>query len=306
MNGANRSSRGPGTSNARPMSSTTTAVGDATGIGWPTTGTLRNRFPYVRVGSGPETLVVLPGFGDAMFQGRYPPGSAWVAQPYFAPYLDDFTVYLLSRPRGLPEGYRIRDAAANHARVLDAELGPATVLGISMGGQIALALATRRPDLVERLVLANTAARVDPDERERVEYLRGLARERDWFGIRARLAVTLFSDWRTFAYPPLLRTVGPLVLPRPAEPADVTRSLDAILAFDGRSFLDDVAPPTLLFGGERDPYFTPRVQRETVRGLSNARLRSVPTARHGAFHERKPLFDSYVTEFLSEPGRTDA
>lgn len=44
------------------------------------TGTLLDRFPYARAGRGPRTLVVLPGVGDAMFDGRYQPGAGWVFQ----------------------------------------------------------------------------------------------------------------------------------------------------------------------------------------------------------------------------------
>lgn len=39
--------------------------------------------------------------------------------------------------------------------------GPVTVIGVSMGGYVALALAERRPDLVDRLVLVDSRARAD-------------------------------------------------------------------------------------------------------------------------------------------------
>jgi pimeloyl-ACP methyl ester carboxylesterase len=45
--------------------------------------------------------------------------------------------------------------------------GPVTVIGVSMGGYVALALAQRRPDLVDRLVLVDSRARADhEDERQ--------------------------------------------------------------------------------------------------------------------------------------------
>ena len=64
---------------------------------------------------------------------------------YFARYLEDYTVYLVSRPRGLPEGYTAGESATTHVRILESVTAPADVLGISMGGMIALELAKDRP-----------------------------------------------------------------------------------------------------------------------------------------------------------------
>lgn len=70
----------PANGQRQPLSSTGIPV---TGGGLPTVGQLAGEFPYVRVGAGSESLVVLPGFGDAMLSGRYPPASGWALLPYF-------------------------------------------------------------------------------------------------------------------------------------------------------------------------------------------------------------------------------
>lgn len=102
------------------------------------TGTLPGDHPYVEVGDGPRALVVLPGFEDAMFPGAYPPFSGLALVPYFARYLGEYTVYLLSRPRGLPPGYGPDDAVSTHARALGA-IADSTVgidaIGISMAAK---------------------------------------------------------------------------------------------------------------------------------------------------------------------------
>lgn len=67
-------------------------------------GELLDRSPYVRVGDGPRTLVVIPGLDDAMFDGRYPAGSGWAFYWYFSRFVDEFTVYVVSRPRRLDRG----------------------------------------------------------------------------------------------------------------------------------------------------------------------------------------------------------
>lgn len=272
------------------------------------TGTLPGDHPFVSVGNGSRALVVMPGFGDAMFSGRYPPFSGWALASYFAWYLDAYTVYLLSRPRGLPPGYDEDDAVRSHARAFEAiadssDVDGVDVIGISMGGLIAQSLARREPDLLDRLVLANTACRLDDDAHSAVRQFERYAREGDWASIRSKLAAAMFSDGRAMAYPPVLQTIGRLVQPRPADPADVWRSLEFILEYDGCDRLEEIDQPALVFGGERDPYFTAELARETAAGLPNGRLELAAGAKHGAFHERKVTFDSRVRTFL-ERGET--
>lgn len=266
------------------------------------TGKLRGRFPYARVGSGPRTLVVFPGLDDAMFDGTYPPGAGAAFWWYFSRYVDTHTVYVVSRPRGLPEGHAIGDMAAEYAAVLAEDLGPGDVLGVSMGGLIALELAIRRSDLVERLVLANSGCRIA--DLEVVRRFRRYARERDWSSIRAELSAAMFSDLRAVTYPPLARTLGRFVLPKPAVPSDVAVSLDAIEAYDATDRLGDVAAPTLVFGGADDPYFPESILRRTADGIPDSELDLVRGGKHGAFHERKWRFDGRATAFLERRART--
>lgn len=264
-------------------------------------GELPGDHPFVSVGDGPRALVVLPGFGDAMFSGTYPPFAGLALASYVGRYLDDHAVYLLSRPRGLPANYDARTAAKRHARSLETiadSVEGIDLLGISMGGLIAQATARHRPDLVDRLVLANTACRLDDDARSDVREFERLARDHDWASIRSKLAVDMFTDGRAITYPLMFQTVGRLFTPRPAVPADVWRSLEFIRGFDACDWLEDLPQPTLVFGGERDPYFTAERAIETAAGIPNADLELVSGAKHGAFHERKLTFDSRVTAFL--------
>lgn len=255
--------------------------------------------PYARVGDGPEPLVVVPGIDDAMFSGRYPLPLQVALYWYFSEFVGDYTVYLVSRPRHLPDGHSIDGMADGYAAVLAEELGPANVVGISMGGLIAQSLAARYPDLVDRTVLANTGVRIaDTDV---VDRFLGYADARDWASIRAELSAAMFSDWRQAVYPPLAATVGRAVAPRPADPDDVDVSLEAIRAFDGADLLGDVEAPTLLFGGTEDPYFPEETLRETAAAVPEAELTLVHGGKHAAFHERKPAFDSRVLSFLERP-----
>jgi pimeloyl-ACP methyl ester carboxylesterase len=63
----------------------------------------------------------------------------------------------LSRGPAVPD-HGLAASAAELEAVLEGSTGPASVLGISQAGPIAVALAARRPDLVRRLVLMGTYA----------------------------------------------------------------------------------------------------------------------------------------------------
>jgi hypothetical protein len=95
------------------------------------TGTFLGEFPYMRVGNGPENLVILPG----ITLENEPPNrlNAWTYRLGFGRFAKGHTVYMINRRRSMPSGYTTRDMAADYARVLESELGPSHVIGFSTG-----------------------------------------------------------------------------------------------------------------------------------------------------------------------------
>ena len=83
---------------------------------------------------------------------------------------DDYRlVFYDKRGHGLSEAtpapYALTDHVGDLAALLDhLDIKSATIVGLSVGGMIALGLAALRPDLVERLVLSDTAHKIGTDE----------------------------------------------------------------------------------------------------------------------------------------------
>lgn len=262
------------------------------------TGRLLDEFPYVRVGDGSRPLVILPGATDPLFDGNYSRIAVRLLGRYYHRFTDDYTVYVISRPRGLEAGKTIRDMADDYARVLEEEIGATTVWGISMGGCIAQQLAVEHPSVVEELVLGVTGTRLAEDARARVDEMRRRAYDHDWQSIRAAIAAGMFTDWRRLIYPSMTASVGRFTLPKPAVPSDAWISIEALLDYDGRRSVGEIRAPTLVIGGENDPFFPLGILEETAEAIPDAELHAIPGARHGAFHTHKPTFEGRIQAFL--------
>ena len=110
---------------------------------------------YASFGNGERQLVVLPGLSDGLTTVK---GKAPFLRAPYKRFLNDYTVSIFSRKNRMPEGYTIRQMAADQARAMQAlGIGKAAVLGVSQGGMIAQYLAIDEPEMVEKLILAVTA-----------------------------------------------------------------------------------------------------------------------------------------------------
>ena len=274
----------------------------------PTTGRMLGSFPFVRVGDGDKQLVVIPGFGDAMFGGQYPPAAAWALHGYFHRFTDEYTVHVISRPRGLPENYSIDDATEQYGQVLDRFSTSVNVLGISMGGFIGQQLAARYPDLVDRLVLTVSGWQVADSGRPIIERWQQYVDQQRWYRLQTEAAAELYSlgDWRRYLLTSAFGLASQSLLPRPAVSTDVSRSLAAILDYDATDILSEIDAETFVVGGSSDPFFPESILQETAARIPTASVFPIDGAKHGAFDERKQRHDAAVKAFLDEPQPTAA
>ncbi len=254
--------------------------------------------PTITVGDGSRTLIVLPGLGDALGLAEPSWLTRLVLRRYYRPFTDTHTVHVVSRPRGIAPGTSTREMAAGYAEVLE-ELGPADVLGVSMGGLIAQHLGAERSENVERLVIGVAAYRLGEEGRRTVERWREQGREERWGELyRDTIRVTYAARRRQVAYGALARL--PLdALSRPTSPDDFLVSATACLEHDGREVLSGIDVPTLVIGGDSDPLFPVGLLTETAERIPDATLRLLRGTGHGAFEERKRGFDTSVRRFLA-------
>jgi pimeloyl-ACP methyl ester carboxylesterase len=205
--------------------------------------------------------------------------SRWTALAGVAPFARHFTVYLVNRRPGLPDGVTMADLAADLAVAIEQDLGgSALVFGTSTGGSVALQLAVDRPALVRRLVLASAACRLGPVGRwGQAEFARRVTA-----GDRRRAWVPLVEPAVPVRLRPVVRAVCWLVGPWlvPADPADMLATIAAEDAFDVEARLAEVTAPLLVLGGGADPFYTEDLFRRTADGVPDGRAVVLPRAGH--------------------------
>ena len=111
----------------------------------------------IKFGSGKKILTVIAGISLCGLEGL---GNQ--IENNFRFLTSDFTVYIFDRKKVLPENYTMTDMAEDIFLCLN-QLGisKTSLYGISQGGMISMLLAIHHPELVEKLVLCSTSAKVE-------------------------------------------------------------------------------------------------------------------------------------------------
>jgi pimeloyl-ACP methyl ester carboxylesterase len=210
--------------------------------------------------------------------------------------MPDFLGYGYSeRPTGF--GYTVDEHADSIAFLLDhLQASQCTVIGHSFGGAVAITLATKRPDLVSRLVLAEAVLDAG-----------------DWFGVAAQSEEQFISNghdilkekWRQElpdydesdrAWWLMVKLVGPHAFYRTA------RSLAQGVSPTWREQLYQLKIPRLfLFGEVSLQKKTVRVEDEDELSTYGIQVAVIPHAGHLLMmSENRPAFIRAITEFEAD------
>jgi pimeloyl-ACP methyl ester carboxylesterase len=201
---------------------------------------------------------------------------------------------------GTVEAFSIEDLARDVESMLDeAGISSAHVIGFSMGGVVAQALAVASPHRIKRLVLAATFAIVNPQARLFLEAIGSVYRD----GISARQLYELVLPW-LFSVAFLSDPRATPYLIYPDDPGDEQsredwlRLLDALLAFDGRAHLAEICMPTLIISGDEDCLAPRAGAEELAKGIQGSVLKIV-AGGHLMNVESPDEFIAQIEHFLS-------
>lgn len=169
--------------------------------------------------------------------------------------------------------YSIEMMAADAANLLESlDIRQANILGISMGGRIALALALNHPALVSSLILVSTAAKS-----------------------RGKIQMSLpFRVLSLFSWLPVLK--GKYPQPRYA----FERQRQASLDFDVSARLGEIAAPAIVMHGRKDRSIPFELGREMQAGIRNSKLLAFVGGHVFFMMKERGRFIDAVFGFLAE------
>ena len=243
--------------------------------------------------TGKPAVLLLHGLGAD--------GSSWslqlptLIQASFRPLAPDAPGFGRSPYNG--RGWNIRRVAAQMADLL-AELGtgPAHIVGLSMGGVIALQFALDFPQLTKKLVLVSTFCVLRPEDFNGWAYFIRRAAAVLTLGVPAQAQVVA---WRIFPNPhdQALRDMYLAVVSR-ADPCAYRKAMLSLGTFDSRKRLGQIHAPTLVVTGAQDSTVTPARQKILLDGLPAARQVLIPQAGHAVSVDQPEHFNRALLEFL--------
>ncbi len=200
-----------------------------------------------------------------------------------------------------PGPYVIDDLVDDTVALLDnLGIGRAHVAGLSLGGMVAMRLAAREPERVERLALLCTSAQLGPPETwaQRAATVRAKGT-----GAVADVVVSRWlTETRRTADPQTTEYLREMIASTPSD--GYAACCDAVREMDLRDQLPTITAPTLVIAGT-DDLSTPPVHLQTIAaGIPAARLIELADCAHMATIDQADAVTTALVEHFSTGGKS--
>ena len=250
------------------------------------------RLHYRLEGSGPAVLLIHSMGVDA---------AMWREQ--FAALADRYTCIAFDCRGHGDSSYNARftvaGVAADHKAGLDGlGISACHVVGLAMGGPVALSFAALWPDAVRSLVIADGFADMREVGGVRIPEWSKTIRSTPMAEFGRNYAKSRLMKWAPQgAHDEMARSIAKVP---PEAYIDVMK---AIFEIDFRSELAMVRVPTLVLWGERDEVTPIEHSRQIAEGIPGAVLKTIPDAGHIANIDQPEAFNRHLAEFLDAQPR---
>ena len=209
----------------------------------------------IKFGSGKKILTVIAGISLCGLEGL---GNQ--IENNFRFLTSDFTVYIFDRKKVLPENYTMTDMAEDIFLCLN-QLGihKTSLYGISQGGMISMLFAIHHPELVEKLVLCSTSAKVENTNKAFSEWKKASDSE-NITALNQSFLDYVYSD----SYKEAIKEFIPQLLEQ-GTMEDLKRFLILLKSmenFDIKNLLNSIKCPTLVICDMNDKIFNYKCSNE--------------------------------------------
>jgi pimeloyl-ACP methyl ester carboxylesterase len=285
--------------------------GGMQGIPKPVTGMFPNGMAYLRWGTGPKTLLWIPGGpGNTVPSGMF---LSNVLLRAARPLVEDgYTLWVVARKQNMPKGHAMADMAEDYAGLIADEFGGKVdlVVGVSYGGVIGFHLAARYPDRFGHIALVGAAYNAN-EEGKTLDYDFARLRSEGRDGEASALMLRHMAPG--LQVPGVARALGAVMArlmfgkTHPYFASDMMVEAEAEMVFDAREVLPDISVPVLLVCGDADMYIPKELYEETARLIPDCTLRMYEGIGHvGAVRDTR--FPQDVLDFVGQrpavqPGR---
>jgi pimeloyl-ACP methyl ester carboxylesterase len=187
-------------------------------------------------------------------------------------------------------------------------VAPVHIVGLSMGGFVAMRLAARRPDLVRSCVLLETSAETEPSEN--VPRYRTLNRVARWFGLRVvahKVMPIMFGT--TFLTDPARAVERDAWRERLARNRrDIWRAVNGVIEREPiMPELGHITTPTMIMVGDEDVATVPLKAERMHAAIRGSKLVRIPHAGHSSSIEQPGHVTAAIEAWVGrlEDERTD-
>lgn len=260
-------------------------------------GYFEGRYPWSVQGLGTKNLIILDGL---RVENTAPEGLALQGlRETYQPLILGRTIWTLGRRLRLPEGMTVPQMADDSARVIRELIpGPSVLMGMGLGGGIALEIAHRHPDLARALVLISVGPRLSTEGKELYRSVFEAARRLRWGRVHAALSRPLFRSALAGFFGGLLARMFAPDLGAPRDPWDFLVALQAELAWDGSEALERVSCPTLLLIGAEDRLYEASEAAQVASRNPKVTMETWPRMPHGLLKVDRDRVLDRVRSFL--------
>ena len=261
-----------------------------------------NKITTIKTASSTLNCAIIAGGHRpfALFPGLYPkdlmPLAPAVAKQYQR-FLDEYTIYLFDRVSEPAEHYTVQDMAADTIHAMDVlHISEAYAMGVSAGGMVMQAIASERPDLLQRIVIGSSTSKMTEHARGILNGWASLARAGKRTELNRSFASMVYTDAFYAKYEEAI--LQALSNETEAELRRFAIFADALGNFELADEHREITCPVLAIGAEKDRIFGPEATLELAR---KTRGRFFIYKNYGhAVYDEAPDYLEKVWEFFEE------